>query len=55
MTFESDQIRDSDFANYNRMRESEPPEVNADALQNFLTISHDKALEIAETEFLYAD
>ena len=55
MTFESDQIRDADFDNHYRMREMEPPEVNADALQKFLAIGHDKAVEIAATEFLYAD
>jgi hypothetical protein len=55
IVFESDQIRDADFENHYRMREAESPEVNAEALQKFLAIGHDKAIEIAATEHLYAD
>jgi len=55
MVFESDLIRDADFANHYRMRESDPPEANADPLSQFLSIPHDKAREIAETEHLFAD
>ncbi|UYV37607.1 beta-1,6-N-acetylglucosaminyltransferase [Rhodobacteraceae bacterium D3-12] len=55
MTFESDQIRDADFENHYRIRELDAPEMNADALQNFLAVGHDKAIEIAATDYLYAD
>ncbi|WGW04408.1 DUF5928 domain-containing protein [Tropicibacter oceani] len=55
MLFESDQIRDAEFSNFLRIREADTPEANARALSEFLTISEDKAMEIAKTEYLYAD
>ena len=48
-------FRDAGFDNHYRMRESDDPEINADALQNFLAIGHDKASEIAKTDYLFAD
>lgn len=53
--FESDAIRDADFSNHYRMREMDSPDTNAEPLANFLSISHDKAREIAETDYLFAD
>ncbi|WP_372611700.1 DUF5928 domain-containing protein [Aquicoccus sp.] len=55
MQFEIDQIRDADFPNHHRIREAEPPEVNAEALGHFLAIDRDKALEIAKTHYLFVD
>ncbi|MFT4959526.1 MAG: hypothetical protein ACI92Z_000602 [Paracoccaceae bacterium] len=55
MVYESDQIRDADFARYYRIDEMAQPSINAEKLAGFLTISPDKALEIARTECLFAD
>jgi hypothetical protein len=55
MTHESDRIRDANFDNHLRMREIDVPEVNARLLAEFLTLPQDKALEIAKTDYLFAD
>jgi hypothetical protein len=55
MTFESDRIRGQNFEHHHRMREGDPVEVNAQKLSQFLAIPHDKAHEIAATDFLFAD
>ncbi|MDJ0820179.1 MAG: DUF5928 domain-containing protein [Paracoccaceae bacterium] len=55
MVHESDRIRDANFDNHVRLRELDPPELNAKALSDFLTVNHDQALEIAKTDHLYAD
>ncbi len=55
MIHESDQIRDAHFDNFLRIREADAPEVNARALAEFLTISDEKAMELAKTDYLYAD
>ena len=55
MQFESDQIRDADFDNHYRIRESDDADTNAEALQNFLAIGHDKAVDLAATHYLYSD
>ncbi len=55
MTFESDRIRDEDFENHLRIREADDVDENATALSRFLSISNDKAMEIASTDHLYAD
>ncbi|MBL4766705.1 MAG: glycosyl transferase [Rhodobacteraceae bacterium] len=55
MMYESDQIRDAGFARYYRINEVSLPSENAAKLAEFLTISQDKALEIAQTEYLFAD
>lgn len=55
MIHESDAIRDADFENHNRIREVDTPEENAQAISQFLAISHDKALDIARTDHLYSD
>ena len=55
INFESDRIRDSEFENHMIMRQSSPPGDNAVLLGRFLDIPHDKALEITQTEHLYAD
>ncbi|WP_417720603.1 DUF5928 domain-containing protein [Salipiger sp.] len=55
MVHESDRIRDADFDNHLRMRESDSPEVNARVVAEFLSISSDKALDISRTDYLFAD
>ncbi|EEW26164.1 DUF5928 domain-containing protein [Rhodobacter ferrooxidans] len=53
--FESDRIRDADFAGFQRIRQSVPPQENIVPLAAFLGISADKAREIAETDYLFVD
>ncbi|QUJ75976.1 glycosyl transferase [Sulfitobacter albidus] len=55
MVFESDAIRDAQFENHGRMREQALPEDNADVLAQFLNIAPEKAREIAQTDYLFAD
>jgi hypothetical protein len=55
MVFESDLIRDSDFENHHVIREGEDSTLHANAIAPFLDVPHDKALEIAQTEHLFAD
>ncbi len=55
MNYESDRIRDAGFARYGRIQEVASPEDNAKKLAEFLTISLDSALQIAQSEVLYAD
>ncbi|SEK62366.1 Core-2/I-Branching enzyme [Roseivivax marinus] len=55
MLHESDRIRDAEFDNLLTMRESDSPEANADPLARFLGVAHDKAKEIADTDYLFAD
>ena len=52
---ESEEIRDQNFPEFYRMLEQSPPEVNADPLAKFLRIERDKALEIAQTDYLFVD
>jgi hypothetical protein len=53
--FESDQIRDADFARLARINELASVRQNALALAEFLGISNDKAHEIADTKHLFMD
>ena len=55
IAFESDRIRDQHFEHHHCLREGDPVEVNAHKLSQFLAIPHDKAHEIAATDFLFAD
>ncbi|WP_299620219.1 DUF5928 domain-containing protein [uncultured Tateyamaria sp.] len=55
MTFESDRIRDADFEHLDRMREAADLDDNARALARFLSITDDKARQIAEADYLFAD
>ena len=52
---ESDRIRDAEFENHLRIREEDSIETNARALERFLTITPDQALEIARSDHLFAD
>ena len=52
---ESDRIRDAEFGNYYRIRESDGPDTNAVALSKFLATSHDQAVDIARADHLFAD
>ncbi len=53
--FESDRIRDAGFDEYYRLREIDGPDERARVLARFLTISEDRAREIATTDYLFAD
>jgi hypothetical protein len=55
MTFESDRIRDANFEHLDRMREAADLDDNAKVLARFLSIPEDKAREIAEADYLFAD
>ncbi|KMK65369.1 DUF5928 domain-containing protein [Puniceibacterium sp. IMCC21224] len=55
ITYESNRIRDAAFDNHARLRETDPPEVNAQQIAGFLSVSQDKAMEIAQTDNLFAD
>lgn len=55
MTHESDLIRDANFEPHLRIQENLSPEENADRLSEFLDIPHDRALQVAQTEYLFAD
>mmetsp|Transcript_28443 Transcript_28443/g.53205 ORF Transcript_28443/g.53205 Transcript_28443/m.53205 type:complete len:526 (-) Transcript_28443:3944-5521(-) len=55
MTFESDRIRDAEFEHLDRMREAADLDDNARALARFLSVPDDKARQIAEADYLFAD
>ena len=55
MTFESDRIRDAEFENHIIMRQSDTSDDNANRIARFLDIPVDKAIEIAQTDHLFAD
>ncbi|MFD1340989.1 DUF5928 domain-containing protein [Litorisediminicola beolgyonensis] len=55
MTHESDRIRDADFDNYLRIREVNTPDENAVAVERFLGLQREQALDIARTHYLFAD
>ncbi|WP_392336940.1 DUF5928 domain-containing protein [Loktanella salsilacus] len=53
--FESDQIKDAEFPNHLRIRESATPAENAPALAEFLQVSDETARTLAETPYLFVD
>ncbi|NJM81530.1 MAG: beta-1,6-N-acetylglucosaminyltransferase [Tabrizicola sp.] len=53
--FESDSLRDMDFARFSRIRQSASADENSLPLAEFLDIPVDKAREIAATEYLFVD
>ena len=55
MVFESDRIRDAQFEHLSRMREGADVDENAAALTQFLSIPREKAMQIAATDYLFAD
>ena len=55
MVHESDRIRDAQFDNHLRIREIDPPDVNARALAAFLSLPEDTARALANTDHLFAD
>ena len=55
MVYEADRIRDAGFSRYGRMRESDTAGKNAEKIAEFLSIPQDKATEIAEADYLFAD
>jgi len=52
---ESELIRDQNFPEFHRIRERNDPQENATPLADFLGIDRQKALEIAETDYLFVD
>ncbi len=52
---ESEAIRDEGFTNLEVIRDDWTPQQNASPLARFLDISEDRAREIAETDYLFAD
>ncbi|MGR3502004.1 DUF5928 domain-containing protein [Pseudaestuariivita sp.] len=55
LAYESDKIRDANFANHVMMREGNPSELNVDPLVEFLSITRDKAEHIATADHIFAD
>ena len=55
MAHESELIRDQNFPEFFRIREKASPEENAGPLSKFLGIERDKALDIAQTDYLFID
>ena len=55
IVFESDHIRGAGFPNYARVSESESSDRNAAAIEAFLGVGKDKAQEIAQMDYLFAD
>lgn len=53
--FESDRLRDANFAGFHRIRQRAEPDQNAQPLAEFLGIALDKAEDIATKEHLFAD
>jgi hypothetical protein len=55
LTHEADRIRDAGFPRYGRIHEVAAPEENAVKLAEFLSLPEPQALELAQSEHLYAD
>lgn len=55
MNSESDALRDAEFEHLSRIRETASVEDNAKEIAAFLTISQDKADEIADIHYLFSD
>ena len=53
--YESDKIRDSNFANHYRIRQSASVEDNIPSLEQFLAVGPEVARQLAETPYLFAD
>ena len=51
----SDELRDANFDGHFRIRETESIEANAAALAQFLAATPEKAYEIANIDYLFAD
>ncbi len=55
VTFESDRIRDSNFAHLNRLRQSNSTDANTTELTAFLSVTPETARNLAETPYLFVD
>lgn len=55
VSFESNRLRDANFPNAVRIRQTDTAQLNAVALAQFLDIPQDKAFVIANTEHLFSD
>jgi hypothetical protein len=55
VVYESDRLRDENFPEFYRIRETAEPDANAPPLAAFFSLSLDKARAIAATEHLFVD
>ena len=55
VVFESERIRDANFSDHTRIRETASEDENTVTLQRFLSTSAEKAREVATTNHLFAD
>ncbi|THD74030.1 glycosyl transferase [Thalassobius vesicularis] len=55
IVYESDTIRDAEFENHTRLRQSASLDENAASLARFLSIPQDKAREILDADYLFSD
>ena len=55
IVYESDRIRDANFENHSRLRETAAPAENATELEDFLSVAPETARLIAETPDLFTD
>lgn len=55
INFESDRIRDAEFENHMILREGDDVEQHAGLIARFLDVGPEKALEVAQTDHLFAD
>ncbi len=55
IAFETDQIKDANFENHFRIRQSNSVEQNIPQIAQFLSIPEDKARIVAETDHLFSD
>jgi hypothetical protein len=55
VTFESDRIRDSNFAQHYQIKEWQSPVDNATAIAQFLGLGEDTSLQLAQTPYLFVD
>jgi hypothetical protein len=53
--YEMDRIRDANFPHFYRISETDPVEINAKPLQEFLDISAEQATQLAATAHLFSD
>ena len=55
LAFESDQIRDRNFPNFYSISDKHSPEDNMMQISAFLDVGEEKARQVAETPYLFAD
>ncbi len=55
MVFESERLRDADFSDFFRIKQSNSDHENAVAISDFLGVSDEQALKIAQIDHLFSD